>query len=470
MKLLPEEDAATRLQAVQRGRLARRRVEGSTPPPAATLEDEYAATRLQAVQRGNLARLGAIGAARAPAAQTPEDAHAATRLQAVHRGKLARRRAMGAAPPPAARTPEDEYAATRLQAMHRGKLSRDLAPMAKGNVEGNPAVAGSLDMLMIPALDESHTNKGVDVISAGEAGAQGHTKALTKERKGRCSWATSHQSAGDSRDASPPRNGSGEPSPEPSPCRKDPMKRRSSIVAPLMHNGSRRKSFVNRRSLMGEEDDTLGKLHTLAGSTFQAAAKRRSSITPELMEKVQKLQRQVMMTQEDEVPNMAAFYSEEGLKQRVKLMQTPAISKALELIWKAANPSGAEAMSEEDYFVMHRKLVLAIDPMTWPQEAMASAATDWQADSDGSGKMDKQKFFWSWFELADLWTESLDPTEYVDFMEEIIVVVSSMYSLRHTTYDLLLMTYYLLRITYSLLLPACYSLLTTYFLLLTTDY
>ena len=43
-------------------------------------------------------------------------------------------------------------------------------------------------------------------------------------------------------------------------------------------------------------------------------------------------------------------------------------------------------MSEGDYMVMHRKMVLALEPMCDPKEAMASAQEDWLADTEATAR------------------------------------------------------------------------------------
>ena len=88
----PEEQAATRMQAMQRGNMVRRGqlAAGATARP--TVEEEAAATRMQAMQRGNAARRGRPDGR--PAAQglvTPHEVAAATRVQAMQRGNTARK-------------------------------------------------------------------------------------------------------------------------------------------------------------------------------------------------------------------------------------------------------------------------------------------------------------------------------------------------------------------------------------------
>ena len=106
---------------------------------------------------------------------------------------------------------------------------------------------------------------------------------------------------------------------------------------------------------------------------------------------------------------LAQYYTEEGLRRRVLLLSHPKVVRALETIWKATDTDRSGAIDREEYLVMHRKLVLALDPTTPPKTAFEAAAEDWVKDADGKRFMDKERFYWCWFELADLWTDSLDP-------------------------------------------------------------
>eukprot|EP00966_Prymnesium_polylepis_P281775 6511232-Prymnesium_polylepis.2 len=199
--------------------------------------------------------------------------------------------------------------------------------------------------------------------------------------------------------------------------------------------GGRRKGLVARHSLFSEqgsnrslcaaapEDDARHSYRQSASECSQRLSPR-SSLTPELLERMDKLRLGIdasgdasdalaLSQQHDAI---SEFYTEEGIKQRAKLMGHPAIKHALECIWEAANGGeDAEFMSEADYMVMHRKMVLALEPMCSPKEAMVSALEDWRADTDssppgphGDRVLDKGRFLWSWFELADLWTDSMD--------------------------------------------------------------
>ena len=107
------------------------------------------------------------------------------------------------------------------------------------------------------------------------------------------------------------------------------------------------------------------------------------------------------------------FYTEESVNQRVQLMQHPKVKHALDQLWTAANfNTEDEIIDKEEYLMMHRKIVLALEPGTYPLEALAVASEDWVRDSEGKKGLDRERFLWSWFELADLWTETMEAEEY----------------------------------------------------------
>ena len=78
------------------------------------------------------------------------------------------------------------------------------------------------------------------------------------------------------------------------------------------------------------------------------------------------------------------FYTEESVKQRVKLMQHPKVKQALDHLWLAANFNAEDdIIDKEEYVMMHRKIVLALEPSTYPKEAVVAAHEDWPRDSEG---------------------------------------------------------------------------------------
>ena len=51
---------------------------------------------------------------------------------------------------------------------------------------------------------------------------------------------------------------------------------------------------------------------------------------------------------------------------------------------------------------------------------MGIANEEWEKDAMGHAFLDKSRFKQSWFQLADLWTETLDPEEYAEFLRDLL--------------------------------------------------
>ncbi|KAG5175740.1 hypothetical protein JKP88DRAFT_283370 [Tribonema minus] len=67
----------------------------------------------------------------------------------------------------------------------------------------------------------------------------------------------------------------------------------------------------------------------------------------------------------------------------------------------------ADVIDKDAYFLLNRKLHLALVPETAAEEVAAAAEADWERDTRRSGgRMDFAAFFRGLFELADIWTEA----------------------------------------------------------------
>ena len=95
------EAAATKIQAVHKGKQARKELQERK-------EQEAAAVKIQAVHRGKMTRM--------EFREKAEQEAAALKIQAVHRGKMTRMELREKA--------EQEAAALKIQAVHRGKMTR----------------------------------------------------------------------------------------------------------------------------------------------------------------------------------------------------------------------------------------------------------------------------------------------------------------------------------------------------------
>ena len=56
---------------------------------------------------------------------------------------------------------------------------------------------------------------------------------------------------------------------------------------------------------------------------------------------------------------------------------------------------------------------------------MATAEEDWVKDSEGKKSIDKDRFFWCWFELADLWTDTDASAHYVTFLRRTMETITN---------------------------------------------
>ena len=73
---------------------------------------------------------------------------------------------------------------------------------------------------------------------------------------------------------------------------------------------------------------------------------------------------------------------------------------------------------------MHRKMVLALQPNTAPREAEQLAESDWARDAEGQPYLDRDRFAWTFFELADLYTPSLAGDDYADFLRRLTAQIT----------------------------------------------
>lgn len=103
----------------------------------------------------------------------------------------------------------------------------------------------------------------------------------------------------------------------------------------------------------------------------------------------------------EEKDRLIAYYSRESMKMRVKLMANAEVVAALDLIWQAADQDDSGVLNRKEYMTLHRKLTLALDPSTLPQQAGNTAREDWIKDTEGKprGGLDRDRFIRSWFEV-----------------------------------------------------------------------
>ena len=139
-----ETQAAVKIQAAHRGRKVRKEKKKD-----GRKQDEgevNAATKIQAVHRGRKARRST---AKRRKAERDKETHSATKIQAMHRGRLARKKKPNKIKP----TNEEVTAATKIQAAHRGRKSRK-------KERGNTAAGGERDEEVVAATKIQAVHRG----------------------------------------------------------------------------------------------------------------------------------------------------------------------------------------------------------------------------------------------------------------------------------------------------------------------
>ncbi|KOO24003.1 hypothetical protein Ctob_001914 [Chrysochromulina tobinii] len=122
------------------------------------------------------------------------------------------------------------------------------------------------------------------------------------------------------------------------------------------------------------------------------------------------------------------FETEEALAIRRELLTHPDILSVLELLWFCANTDDSDAIIDKaEYTVMHRKITLTLEASNvTPREEHMMVEIDWERDSEGKPGLDRDRFYWTWFELADMYTPSLEAEAYVNFLGNMLQYVVRM--------------------------------------------
>jgi hypothetical protein len=72
--------------------------------------------------------------------------------------------------------------------------------------------------------------------------------------------------------------------------------------------------------------------------------------------------------------------------------------------------------SKNEYVRVSKKIYKAMIEEYDEAEAVASAHEDWERDCKGQKEMSQELWEDGLFELADLWTDGIDGTEYAEFL------------------------------------------------------
>ncbi|KAG1683411.1 hypothetical protein DVH05_015318 [Phytophthora capsici] len=122
-------------------------------------------------------------------------------------------------------------------------------------------------------------------------------------------------------------------------------------------------------------------------------------------------------------------YTPEALALRFSLRNHPDVIDAVKQLWSVELPRDEMGcIDQKGYASLFRRIGRSLEPDANKRRLRRMERTiqeDWVRDSRGEAIMGFANFFDSVFELADLWCETIDVEEYIDFLRRLVQRVSS---------------------------------------------
>lgn len=117
----------------------------------------------------------------------------------------------------------------------------------------------------------------------------------------------------------------------------------------------------------------------------------------------------------------ARFEAPEVLERRVALLRSGPISRACRQFWDTfqLQLDNEATLSLAQYEQVHRLLTRALAPEMTEAEWREAAADDWRDDLRGRSAMTLPLYLMSIFEIADLWTDTVEEWQYVVFINKL---------------------------------------------------
>ena len=126
-----------------------------------------------------------------------------------------------------------------------------------------------------------------------------------------------------------------------------------------------------------------------------------------------------------------SLYTQDNLRRRMALRHDPDVIEALQLWWSCAlrsmqqgGDSSASQLYKDQYVQVSLKIYRAMIDEDWDNESTRAeaekvACEDWARDCCGMSWMERHHFMDAMFELADVWTQGMEPHEYAAFLYEL---------------------------------------------------
>lgn len=117
-----------------------------------------------------------------------------------------------------------------------------------------------------------------------------------------------------------------------------------------------------------------------------------------------------------------AHYEEDALRMREEIRDDPRVCRELNRWWRGAvahdDRDKNACLDKDEYEAFYRRLIRMVDVEgdLEKEEIEAALAADFAADAGEDGRVTRDEFENSVFELADQWTSSTDADEYLEFL------------------------------------------------------
>ena len=127
------------------------------------------------------------------------------------------------------------------------------------------------------------------------------------------------------------------------------------------------------------------------------------------------------------------MYTQESLDQRYSIRHDAKVAALLRAWWRACMRLNKERLFphgklfEAEYCAVFEKVYKVMMPIRDYDATKAAIAVkdDWKSDAKGKRFMDEHAFMDALFELADVWTQTTDASEYAAFLEQLLLRVTA---------------------------------------------
>ena len=123
---------------------------------------------------------------------------------------------------------------------------------------------------------------------------------------------------------------------------------------------------------------------------------------------------------------------EEALQRRRALRRSMRVANAAIRFWQLLGTSSPDdTAGYEAYEALHNRVTAVLAPEMRPWEAERAAEDDWAEDAgEGAEFITLSQFAKGMFSIADMWTDSTDERDYVDFLVRPLAPSPAVYARR----------------------------------------